>query len=382
MRTSWVWLCAVVLLAMASDAGAGLPAPLGDDWLYSFPGALPGPASAVSAGLGLSDRWLGEEPFDNPAAAPARGIMVAPVFQRVKRQDLPADYDYNEIEGYLDLAGGWLSLPVRGVGVTLYAFEPVLRLEDAAFTTREDPDLVLPRTFTATSSARELRAGLALSHAWRGARFGAAVEWTRREDSYDFNEIQGTPQPGLNHVDFSGDGIGFQAGARVSVASAIVLGGALRYVPALDLRGQQSAPSPDLAGDMVQSLVSATRDAGWDGGFSARWSVSDAFRVLASLGGRTAQAWDGFGVSVGRAVSWSSGLEYEELEQPWTIRFGLGQEQQVGVPEPRAVVYALGLGWKADALRLDLGLLRRSFERAGKATSYDDRVVAGVTVGF
>ena len=110
--------------------------------------------------------------------------------------------------------------------------------------------------------------------------------------------------------------------------------------------------------------------------------MSDAFRVLASLGGRTAQAWDGFGVSVGRAVSWSSGLEYEEPEQPWTVRFGLGQEQQVGVPEPRAGVYALGLGWKADALRLDLGVLRRSFERAGKATSYDDRVVAGVTVGF
>jgi hypothetical protein len=110
--------------------------------------------------------------------------------------------------------------------------------------------------------------------------------------------------------------------------------------------------------------------------------VSDAFRVLASLGGRTAQAWDGFGVSTGRAVGWSAGFEYQEPEQPWTFRFGLGQEQQVGVPEPRAGVYALGLGWKADELRLDLGVLRRSFERAGKASSYDDRAVGGVTVGF
>ena len=378
MRTSWLWLCAALLLATASGAGAQLPAPLGADWLYPFPGAVPGPASAVSAGLGLSDRWLGEEPFDNPAATPERGIMVAPVFQRVKRQDLPADYDYEEIEGYLDLAGGWLSLPVRGVGVTLYAFEPVLRLEDAAFTTREDPDLVLiPRVFTATSSARESRAGLALSRAWRGARFGTAVEWTRREDSYDFDEVQGTPRPGLNHVDFSGDGIGFQAGARVPVASAVVLGGALRYVPVLDLSGRQTIEADDLA-----QSVSATRDAGWDGGVSARWTVSDAFRVLASLGGRTAQAWDGFGVSAGRAVGWSAGFEYEEPEQPWTFRFGLGQEQQVGTPEPRAGAYALGLGWKADALRLDLGVLRRSCERAGKASSYDDRAVAGVTVGF
>jgi hypothetical protein len=376
MRTSWLWLCAVVLLATAPDAGAGPPAPLDADWLYSFPGSLPGPASAVSAGLGLSDRWLGEEPFDNPAAVPARGIMVAPVFQRVKRQDLPADYDYDEIEGYLDLAGGWLSLPVRGVGVTLYAYEPVLRLEDATFVTREAPDQVLPpRTFTATSSARELRAGVALSHAWRGTRFGAAVEWTRREDSYDFDEV--LPRAGLSHVDFSGDGIGFQVGARVPVASAVVLGGALRYVPSLDLSGQRTIEAEDL----VQP-VSATRDAGWDGGVSARWSVSAAFRVLASLGGRTAQAWDGFGVSAGRAVGWSAGLEYEETEQPWTFRFGLGQEQQVGVQEPRAAAYALGLGWKVDALRVDLGVLRRSFEHAGKATSYDDRVVAGVTVGF
>lgn len=373
MRTSWLGLCAALLLATASEAGAQLPAPLGRDRLYSFPGAVPGPASAASAGLGLSDRWLGETPFDNPAAAPLRGIMVAPVFQRVKRQDLPADYDYDEIAGYLDLAGGWLSLPVRGVGVTLYAFEPVLRFEDAAFTTRED--VLPPGTFTATSSARESRAGLALSGALSGARLGAAVEWTRREDSYDLDEVQ--PQQGLRHVDFSGDGIGFQAGARVPVASAIVIGGALRYVPALDLAGQQTIEAEDL----VQP-VSATRDAGWEGGVSARWSVSDALGVLASVGGGTAQAWDGFGVSVGRAVSWSSGLEYEEPGQPWTIRFGLGQEQQVGVPEPRAAVYALGLGWKADALRLDLGILRRSFERAGKAASYDDRVVAGVTVGF
>jgi hypothetical protein len=376
MRTSWSWLCAFVLLATALDAGAQPPAPLDIGKFYAFPGSLPGPASAVSAGLGLSDRWLGDEPFDNPAAAPARGVMVAPLFQRVKRQDLPADYsNYNETAGNLDVAGGWLSLPVRGVGVTLYAFEPVLRLEDAAFTTR--PEQVPPGTYATTSSARELRAGLALSRSWRGARFGAAVEWTRREDFYDFNEVQGTPQPGLRHVDFSGDGIGFQAGANVRVASAVVLGGALRRVPSLDLSGQQSSPS--LA---AVRPVSATRAAGWDGGVSARWTVSDAFRVLASLGGRTAQAWDAFGVSAGRALSWSAGAEYEEPEQPWTFRFGLGQDQQAGVPEPRAGVIALGVGWKSEELRLDLGVLHRSFERARKATSYDDRAVAGVTVGF
>jgi hypothetical protein len=366
MRISWLWLCATVLLVTASDAGAQLPAPLSVRGRYAFPGALPGPASAASAGLALADRWLGDEPFDNPAAAPARSIMVAPVFQRVKRQDLPADYrNYDETAGSLDLAGGWLSLPVRGVGVTLYAFEPVLRFEDAAFTTK--PDVVPPGTFTSTSSAREMRAGLALSRGWSGARLGAAVEWTRREDSYDFDEVSGDPLAGRSHVDFAGDGIGFQAGARVPVASAVVLGGALRYVPSLDLSGS----------------ASATRDAGWEGGVSALWTVSGASRVFASLGGSTAQAWDGFGVSVGRAVSWSAGFEYQQPEQPWTFRFGLGQEQQVGVPEPRAGVVALGLGWQAEGLRLDVGVLHRTFERAGKnALSSDDRAVAGVTVWF
>ncbi len=375
MRTSWSWLCAAVLLVTASDAGAQPPAPLDVARFYPFPGAVPGPASAVSTGLALADRWLGDEPFENPAASPARGVMVAPVFQRVKRQDLPADYrDYDEIAGYLDLAGGWLSLPVRGLGVTLYAFEPVLRLEDAAFTAKPDE---VPGTFAATSSARELRAGLALSRAWFGARFGAAVEWTRREDFYDFTEFSGSPLAGLRHVDFSGDGIGFQAGASVPVASVVALGGALRYVPSLDLCGRQTIEAEGLVQDVL-----VTREAGWDGGVSARWTVSDAFRVLASLGGRTAQAWDGFGVSAGRAVSWSAGFEYEEPEQPWTFRFGLGQEQQDGTPEPRAGVYALGVGWKAEALWLDLGVLRRSFERVGRATSYDDRVVAGLTVGL
>jgi len=369
-----MWWCVAVLLAVASEAVAQLPAPLDARWLYPFPGALPGPGSAASAGLGLADRWLGREPFDNPAAMPARGVMVAPLFQRVNRQDLQLECSYyDEIGGYLDLAGAWLSLPVRGMGVTLYVYEPVLRLEDAAFTTRPVP----PRTATATSSARESRFGVALSRPWRGARFGAALEWTRRADSYDYKEILGTPLPGLSHVEFSGDGVGFQAGARVPAGSAVVLGGALRYVPSLDLAGRRSSPALAAA-----QPVAAGREAGWEGGLTACWTANRALRVLASVGGRTAQSWDGFGVPAGRAASWSAGLEYEEPGQPLTFRAGGGQEQQDGVPESRAGALALGVGWKLDALQLDLGVLRRTAQRAAKVASYDDRVVASVTVGF
>jgi hypothetical protein len=376
MRTSWSWLGAILLLAVACEAGAQPPSPLDLVRFYPFPGALSGPASAVSAGRGLSDRWLGEEPFDNPAAQPARGVAVAPLLLRVKRQDLAADYrNYDENSGFLDVAGGWLSLPVRGFGLALYAYEPVLRREEAAFTSR--PDVVPVGTFTTASSARETRAGLALSRAVGTASFGAALEWTRRSDSYDYLEISGDPFAGARHVDFTGDGFGFQAGARVAASERVALGGGLRYVPALELSGQQSLPT--LAGERS---VSATREAGWEGGLSAQVTVTGAFRVLASLGGRTAQAWDGFAVKAGSAVSWGVGLDYDDAEEPWAVRFGLGQEQQDGTPEPRAGVFGLGLGWKLDALRLDAGLLRRSIGRAGKPTSYDDRLVASATVGF
>jgi hypothetical protein len=376
MRTSWSWLGAILLLAVACEAGAQPPSPLDLARFYSFPGALPGPASAVSAGRGLSDRWLGEEPFDNPAAQPARGIAAAPLLLRVKRQDLPADYrNYDENSGFLDLAGAWLSLPVRGLGLALYVYEPVLRREEAAFTSK--PDVVPVGTFTTASSARETRAGLALSRSRGTASFGAALEWTRRSDSYDYREISGDPFAGARHVDFSGDGFGFQAGARVAASERVALGGAVRYLPALALSGQQSLPA--LA---VERSVAATREAGWEGGLSAQVTVTEAFRVLGSLGGRTAQAWDGFHATSGSTVSWGVGLDYDDVEAPWVARFGLGQEQQHGSPEPRAGVLGLGLGWKLDALRLDAGLLRRSIGRAGKATSYDDRVVASATVGF
>ena len=375
MRIRCPELCLILMLAAAAPAGAQPPTPLDLPWLYAFPGAVQGPASAISAGLGLADRWLGDEPFDNPAAAPARGLMVAPVFLRMKRQDLPADFrNYEENGGFLDVAGGRVALPVRGVGVALYAYEPVLRQEEQVFTARPDER---PRAFTSSVSARELRAGLALSRAWGAARLGAALEWTRRDDAYDYTERSGDPLQGERHVDLAGDGFGFQAGARVPVSPRVTLGGALRYLPALDLSGRQTVPTLALDRD-----VTATREAGWEGGLSARVAVTEAFRVLVAAGGRTAQAWDGVGVTSGRSASWGLGIEYEEPDQPLALRLGLGREQQDAVPEPAAGIFGLGLGWKLDDVRLDVGVLRRSVARPGKPTSYDDRVVAGATVGF
>ena len=375
MRIPWLGSGAALLLVVVSQAAAQPPPPLDLGRFYSFPGAVSGPASAISAGRGLSDRWLGEEPYDNPAALPGRGLTVSPLLLRVKRQDLPADHrNYDETAGFFDVAGGCLSLPVLGIGVALYAYEPVLRREDAAFTS-EPPQA--PGTFTTSSSMRETRAGLALSRAWTLVRLGGALEWTRRSDSYDYKETSGDPFAGARHVDFSGDGLGFQAGVRVVAAPRVTLGGALRYVPALDLSGQRRYQALALV-----EPVSATREAGWEGGLTAQVAVTEAFRVLVSAGGRTAQAWDGFDVTSGRGALWSAGFDYEVPEQPWSIRAGVGLEQQDGAPEPRAGVFGLGLGYRLEDMRLDVGALRRSIERPGEATSYDDRVVASATVGF
>ena len=365
-------VAAALLAAAAPAARADTPTPLDLARFHAFPGALPGPASAASAGLGLADRWAGDEPFDNPAAAPARGVMLAPVLQRVKRQDLAADFrNYDETAGFPDAAGGWLSLPVRGFHATLYAFQPVLRREEQSFTAKPGE---VPGTFASAGESRELRAGLALSRGWRGGRFGLGVEWTHREDAHEFTASSGELM-GTRHTDFAGDAVGLQAGVVLPAGKRVRVGAALRYVPALEVSGAQLL-------DGAVADLSATRDAGLEGGVSARVGLTAAVRAVASVGGRTARAWDGLGLTEGRALGWGLGLEYAEPDQPLTLRCGAGREQQDGVPEPRAGVFAAGLGWWLDPLQLDVAVLRRSLSRAGQPASYDDRVVAGLTVAF
>src|SRR6185436_6039873 len=78
-------------LALAPVVHAAAPPPLSNP-VYGF--ALPGDyataANAASAGLALSDRWLGESGYENPAASSRQGVEISPLFQRVSRQDLTA----------------------------------------------------------------------------------------------------------------------------------------------------------------------------------------------------------------------------------------------------------------------------------------------------
>lgn len=386
MKRRMSFLAALLALTAARPTAAQSPSPI-DPLLHSFPGSVTGTTSAASAGLGLADRWLGEEPFANPAIASSRAVSVSPLLQRVSRQDLRADNREFDDAVHFDVSSGWAAFAVRGVALSVYAWQPVLRHEDVAFIRGEEG--TPPAVVACASTQREIRAGLGVSFpVLRSVRVGVAGEWTRRDDSYDLAEESGDPGAGTRELTLSGDGVGIAIGARALLMPfgdrAVTLGAAFRTVPALDLDGDQALR---LAGGDSDSALSTRRGGSMEGGLSASIAVTPAVRVFAQAGfrGREDYAAGGdapfTGVEAGPASGWSLGFEYAEPEVPLQLRAGAGQETQTRVPEPRAGVYALGLGWRIDeSLTLDVAGLRRTFAHAGRATSYDDRVV--VTVGL
>ena len=366
-----------------ASALAAPPSPL-NDVLWAFPGAGAAPGSAMSAAFALSDRWLGAQPFDNPAALPRRGVVASGVLQRLSRQDLRAqNRQFDEQGAFIDFGGGWLSVPVGGLGLVAYAYQPVLRLESNAFARGEVGGPVQPAIIASNGTSRELRAGLAVSRSWGAVRGGIAGEFTRRDDVYEISEQSGSPDQGLRHVDFSGSGFGGQAGLRYredrAERGSYTLGIGARFVPTLTVQGEQRFTLLSL--DSL-ATVSAERESGIEAGASASYRVTAAFRVLAGVGGRDARDWVGFDVRSGAAYQWSVGGEFHDDRDPWTLRFGVGKEHEDDVPEKNAGILGLGIGWSFDNSRLDIGLLHRNINRDGAPTSYDDRLVATVTASF
>ena len=371
------------LLGLAAGGSLAEPAPL-NPVLFAFPGAGIAPSSARSAGLALADRWLGDQPFDNPAASPGRQALVSPVLQRVSRQDLrAANRHFDEQTGFFDAGGAWASVPVGRLSLGLYAFQPVRRLEDNAFERGERGAPVEPAVIQTRATSREVRTGLAASLGLGWIRVGAAGEWLHRQERYASVEKSGSPDAGNRSVEFSGDGAAFQAGARLDWRAgqpgALAVGAALRYLPSLALDGDQSATL--VSGDTLIH-VSARREAGWEGGISARCAASPAFLVIASVGARTPQQWRGLDVTSGDGASWSLGGEYHDVRDPWAVRFGVGGERQSGVPESSAGLVGLGFAWKLEGTSLDLGVMRRSIERASSPTSFEDHLVGSVGFAF
>lgn len=371
-----------VALALAVPAAAQTPSPI-DPTLFSFPGGFDHPPSAISAGVALADRWLGDEPFANPAALRAERVIASPALLHSSRQDLRAgNRNFDERPAVLDGAGAAIGLPY--LPVWLYFHQPVLRFDDYAFSrgTGTDPS-VAPASFEGRADMRETRAGAAASAAVARLRLGAAVEWTRRDDRFETEEQSGAPDQGLRTVTFDGTGVGWALGARYespeSATRAWALGAALRAIPKLEVEGEQTL---DLLSGYSVTPVAAVREAGWEGGLSARYGVSADFALLAAFGGRSAQKWEGFGVESGDKTAWALGGVFHVAGDPWTMRLGYGQEQQTGVPETRAGSLGLGLGWDMEGVILDFGLLHRGIERPGRPRSYDDRVIGSVRVDF
>jgi hypothetical protein len=376
-------LVSLAVALPASPAIATPPSPLTPS-LFAFPGSAVGPASAASAGLALADRWLGDEPFANPAAAPGLRVTASPAMLRVSRQDLRADNrNYDETPAFFDGAGLAVGLPAWGrLGFTLYGFQPVLRFEDNAFSRgRGTPDPANPPAIIqAHTSAREVRAGLAVSSGVGVGRIGVGLEWTRREDVYETIEQSGDPaNAGTKRLEFSGDGLSVQAGARFdrgdSSAGAVSFGLGARYLPALRVEAPHAETLPV---GPTNDTLRAEREAGWEVGATARLAVSPAFRVLAAVGGRTAQRWEGFDLRAGRAWEWKLAWEYHDVRDPWTLRLGLGQELQSDVPEPHANVVGIGFGWQFASAAVDVGVVRRTLARDAEPNSFDDRVVLSI----
>lgn len=373
---------AALLAAAAVPARAAAPPPV-DSNVFAFPGAFAMPASAASAGLALSDRWLGLDPAANPAARPARGVVLAPLGLRTSRQDLAADNrEFDEQFGYVDFASGSLSLPFGRHAVTLYAWQPALRRENSSYTSGPAGSPT-SAAVAHDGETRELRAGLAVSHgagAWRG---GVAFEWTQFTES-DLTETRsGDPFSGRRLADFDGSAFAGAAGVTYDHGSERPRGWragfAAHWDAALDASGLATV---DLLATDSTAAIAATRDARFEAGASAAWTLTAESHLYLSLGTRPAETWSEFGVASRTGLLWAAGADYHDAELPWTARLGVGQEQRPGTPEPRAGMIGAGFDWASGETTFSVGLLHRTVERPGAPKLADDRLVGSVAVRF
>ena len=396
-RTSFRLLLGGVLL-LAGPAFVGCPVPLAraaappalanPEFAFPLPGDYVSPVNAASAGVALADRWLGTTGFENPATSLPRSIQVSPVFQRVSRQDVSSqNRDFEQVSGYPDLLGARLSWPFGAWGVTAYAWQPVLRLEEFSFSTGP---LAQPAFFRLLTSQREMRAGAAVSRGFGPARFGISGDYVRRDDFYETHEKSGDPLAGDRRIELSGDGFGASAGFTwekdVDRPWGSWFGGAIRYSSELSLDGSYSGVNdfPDtvaVAPDTSYSFT-ATRETEWSGGVSGRVTIAPATWFVAGLSLRTGADWTGLGVGTSTGAAWGMGIDWKDPELPWGARFGIGQERNPDALEEKAGLIGVGFTWVSDDLVIDVGLLHRNLAHGDLPRSSDDRITASVRVGL
>lgn len=383
---SRILLAVFALTLAAGPAAAQVPAELDTSsvWGFPLPGDHPSPATARSAGVALADRWLGGAVQDNPAARPAAAVEVTGQFMRVNRMDLAAqNRSFNETFGFPDFASASVSL---GRGPVLYAYQPVLRMEEQTYTAGP---FLTPAQVGSSVSQRELRVGVSQSLQRDGMRFGVAAEWVSRRDRYETIEVSGSPDAGERAIAFDGSGFGASAGFAYERESdrvgGVSLGGALRYGSELTLDGDYTEAL--LSGNSAGTFRIA-RDAEWSGGVSAAFVMAPATRVLVAVSGRSGGAWteeglvDGLALEAKSGFGWSAGLEWKDPELNWGARFGAGQEAQSGSFEKKTGLLSIGFTFDLGGVVLDAALLHRNLANVDNPSSAEDRALVGVRVDF
>ncbi len=379
-------LLAALVLACPPAAAQAPPALTNPNYGFPVPGDHPAAANAASAGVALADRWLGTTGFENPATALPQGLEISPVFQRVSRQDLSSqNRDFDQVVGYPDLAGARFSLPFGAWGLTLYAWQPALRLEELSFSAGP---LVSPAFVRLLTSQREIRAGGAVSRAVGAGRLGVSGEWVHREDFYETHEQSGSPLAGDRRIDLQGDGFGVSAGVAWEKDAdrpwGSWFGAALRYGSELSATGTYSGVNDFPSGVAPDTTYGfdARRASGWSGGASGRVTIAPSTRFLLGVSFRSAADWPGLGLTTGTGLAWSAGFDWKDPELPWGARFGVGQESLPDAVESRAGLLAVGFTWVSGDLVIDAGILHRNLARGDLARSADDRGVLSVRVAF
>lgn len=373
---------AAACLGFAVPCAADTPLPI-TAARFAFPGSVVTPVSGASAGLALADRWLNEDAAVNPAARPGRGVTIAPQLLRVSRQDLSAsNREFDQVDLNVDFANAQLSLPVRGYTLSLYVWQPQLRVENQSFVLGRTGSVGPSGTMQYDATTRETRGGVAVAKG-EGVRWGAAFEMTSRDDEYQVLETSGSPDAGLRDLTWTGNAFGGAAGVRWErrplERGGLVLGAGLHVQAPLSVSGTESAR---LTSGSSRRDFDAERGSTWEGGASARWTLSPESGVYASGTQRSAEKWDAFGVSAGAGQSWAAGIDYRAPETVWGGSIGLGLDVQPGTPEPRAKAIGVGISYHSGETLVDLGVLHRAVARSGLPTISDDRIVASVRVAF